>query len=117
MFASQKSNVMIRFIFYCLLVAFLCSCGGGKPPDSEIKKKILMSYVCNETATVNNLTIHETKDAESIGGNKGYEYVVSGEIEWKEGCREFGMNAEPGRTERFENKRVFLIKGDDGKWH
>ena len=99
-----------------LLLLFTVACK-SKPSEKDIKKKILLDYICAETANVNDMRIVNTKDAEGIFGNKGYEYTISGEIQWANGCREFGSGLPPGHTERFENKRVFLIKGNDGKWY
>ena len=99
-----------------LLVLFLASCQ-GKPSDNDIKKKILLEYICADGAKVNNLKIISTKDAQSFAGLKGFEYQVSGEMEWTNGCREFGAMLPPGHKEPFDNKQVVLIKGDDGNWH
>ena len=98
-----------------LAILFLTACK-SKPSENDIKKKILLEYICPETAKVNDLKILSTKDAVAIFGNKGYEYRVSGEIEWAEGCREFGSQLPPGHTEKFDNKTVFLIKTNDGNW-
>lgn len=97
-----------------LALVILSSCGGGKPSNSDIEKKIVMEYTCPETAEVRNLNIVDTKDAEGISGAKGYEYTVSGEVVWPKGCNEFGT-VQPGHSEKFENKHVFLIEAD-GKW-
>ena len=98
-----------------LMLLFLGACK-SKPSEKDIKKKILLEYICAETAKVNELRILSTKDAVAIFGNKGYEYAVSGEVEWPDGCREFGSGLPPGHREKFENKTVFLIKGNDGEW-
>jgi hypothetical protein len=98
-----------------MMLIVLAGCK-GKPSEKDIKKKILLDYVCAETAKVNNMQILSTKDAVAIFGNKGYEYEVSGEVEWTDGCREYGTRLDPGFTEKFEHKRVFLIKGNDGVW-
>lgn len=87
----------------------------GKPSDKDIKKKILLEYICAENASINDLKILSTKDAESFAGYKGYEYEVEGEVEWPAGCQQFGAMLPPGHREKFD-KRVFLIKGDDGVW-
>ena len=97
------------------IVLFMLSCN-SKPSDNDIKKKILMEYVCAENAKVSNLKIISTKDAESFVGLKGYEYEVKGEVEWANGCREFGAGIPPGYIEKFDGKKVFLIKGEDGVW-
>lgn len=99
-----------------LLLVLLASCH-GKPSDNDIKKKILMEYICAEGAKVNDLRVISTKDAESFVGLKGFEYQVAGEVEWTNGCREFGAMLPPGYKEKFDSKRVVLIKGDDGDWH
>jgi hypothetical protein len=97
----------------CLSLLIFYSCK-RKPSDSDIERKILMEYTCFETAKVNALEIVNSKDAEAISGATGYEYTVSGEIIWPNGCNEFG-NVPPGFTEKFQNKKVFLIKVD-GNW-
>jgi hypothetical protein len=98
-----------------LPLLFLVSCH-GKPSDNDIKKKILLEYICAENARVNDLKIVNTKDAESIAGLKGFEYQVEGEVEWTGGCQEFGAMLPPGHKEKFTDKSVFLIKGEDGIW-
>jgi hypothetical protein len=112
-----KADHMKKILFAAGLLLMLCitSCN-NKPSDNDIKKKILLEYVCAENAQVNDLKIVHTKDAESIAGLKGYEYVVQGEVEWTKGCQEFGAMLLPGQREKFEDKRVFLIKGEDGVW-
>ncbi|MET0636674.1 MAG: hypothetical protein ABWZ25_11660 [Chitinophagaceae bacterium] len=105
---------MQRLTILIISSIIFISCN-SKPSDRDIEKKILMEYTCFEKARVDNLKILDTKDAEGISGNKGYEYVVSGEIVWPEGCNEFG-NLAPGSKEPFADKHVFLIKTDEGKW-
>jgi hypothetical protein len=100
-------------VILVLFLVFAAACS-SKPSDTDIKRKLLMDYVCAETATVNGLKINSTKDAESIAGFKGYQYSVSGEVEWTKGCAEFGTGIPPGFTEKFENKQVILIKSDEG---
>jgi hypothetical protein len=90
----------------------LYSCG-GKPSEADIKKKILLEYVCNETAKVNSLKIIKTEETETISGGAAYKYTVSGEVEWPDGCTEFGTRLEPGRKESFE-KVIYLGKGSNG---
>ncbi len=96
-----------------LFIIFLYSCS-SKPSNADIEKKVLLEYICPETAKVNNLKIESSKDAESILGMKGYQYTVSGEVIWKDGCNEFGSGIAPGYTEKFANKSVTLIKTDQG---
>lgn len=102
-------------VLMLFLIAGIVACN-SKPSENDIKKKVLLDYVCAETAQVNDMKIVSVKDAESIFGLKGYEYQVSGEIEWTNGCRQFGAGLPPGHKERFEDKRVFLIKGEDDVW-
>lgn len=106
---------MITKLFCCALsaITLFASCS-SKPSHADIEKKLLMEYVCAETAKVNGLHIDDTKDAESIIGLKGFQYTVSGEVEWKAGCSDYGTRIQPGFTEKFENKTVTLIKTDDG---
>lgn len=92
---------------------FLFGCK-NKPSDKDIAKKILIEYTCAETAKVNSLEIVKSSPTTSIFGFKGYEYIVSGEVEWPTGCTEFGTALPAGYKEKFDNKRVVLIKSDDG---
>jgi hypothetical protein len=106
---------MIRKILFVCAIAllFFCSCK-SKPSNADIEKKVLLEYTCAETAKVNALQVLKSTPTTSIFGLKGYEYLVSGEIEWPSGCTEFGTGLPPGYKENFENKRVVLIKGEDG---
>jgi hypothetical protein len=108
----------MKKISVCSIVLSLLLLGAcnTKPSDKDIKNKILLDYICAETATVNDLKILNTRDAVAIFGNKGLEYQVSGEVTWEKGCREFGSMLFPGHKERFENKTVFLIKDNEGNW-
>ncbi|RYZ28536.1 MAG: hypothetical protein EOO10_09250 [Chitinophagaceae bacterium] len=103
---------------YCLVLATclggLFSCSGG-PSDEDIKKKILLEYVCMETAEVEDLKVVESKKAETISDAKGYEYTVSGDVVWKDGCNESLRPTPAGYKERFENKKVYLVK-TEGEW-
>ena len=74
-----------------------------------------MEYVCAETAKVNNLKILKTKETESTGGPHIFDYTVSGEVEWPNGCKEMDKNTPAGTKEKFE-KQVVLSKTEDGKW-
>ena len=103
------------FIGLLLLSSIVLYSCGGKPSETDIKKKILLEYVCNETAKVNDLKILKTEETETVVGNKAYKYTVSGEVEWPDGCTEFGTRLEPGRKETFE-KVVYLGSDGNGKW-
>jgi len=105
----KKSLLLISLI----LVVFFCSCK-SKPSDKDIAKKILIEYTCAETAKVNSLEIIKSSPTTSLFGFKGYEYIVSGEVEWPTGCTEFGTSLPSGYKEKFDNKRVVLIKGEEG---
>lgn len=74
-----------------------------------------MEYVCMETAEVENFKVIDKRDAETVSDAKGYEYTVSGEVVWKDGCKEFGTGTPPGFKEKFENKKVYLVK-TEGEW-
>lgn len=102
------------YLFLSSSALFLIGCSGG-PSDSDIKKKLLQEYVCMETAGVENLNVKDKQDAETVSGVKGYVYTVSGEVVWKDGCKEFGTGTPPGFKEKFENKKVYLVKVD-GEW-
>jgi hypothetical protein len=102
-----------QILFYLLVVLLFCSCK-SKPSDADIKRKILLDYTCPETVQVSFMQINNTEVATSFIGLKGYEYTVSGEVEWKEGCNDFGTNLPRGYKEKFANKKVILIKGEEG---
>lgn len=99
-----------------ICVSILFAACSSKPSASDIKRKVLLEYVCYETAKVNNLEVIEEKDAQALSGNEAYEYVVSGEVEWPSGCREFGTGIPVGGKEKFNKKSVFLVKTDKGDW-
>lgn len=108
---------MTRYITAFMLLSaslFLYSCSGS-PSEGDIKKKILLEFVCNETAKVNGLKILETEETETVAGRKAYRYKVSGQVEWPSGCTEFGTRLEPGRTEEFE-KNIYLGSDGNGNW-
>lgn len=96
------------------LVIFSVGCS-NKPSDKDISKKILMEYVCAETAKVNDLKILKTEETEATPDVHVFNYTVSGEVEWPDGCTEMGTNTQKGSKEKFE-KIVTLFKGDDGNW-
>ena len=102
-----------QFLFYVITALFLCSCS-NKPGAEDIKRKIVLDYACPETVQVNILVINDTKETVSFISLKSFEYAVSGEVIWKDGCNEFGHSLKPGYKEKFENKTVILLKGDEG---
>lgn len=73
-----------------------------------------MEYVCPDAAKMTNLKMLNKKDAEGISGAKGFTYTVSGEVEWKKSCDESINQTPAGFKEKFENKTVVLIKGENG---
>jgi hypothetical protein len=102
-----------QFLLYLLIATFLSSCN-DKPADEDIKRKIVLDYACPETVLVSAMQITGVKETTSFIGSKEYEYSVSGEVFWKDGCNEFGSSLTAGYREKFENKKVILIKGDEG---
>jgi hypothetical protein len=106
---------MARKLFFILFPAIILFSGcKNQPSNADIEKKILLEYTCAETAKVNSLQIIKSTPTTSLLGFKGYEYQVSGEVEWPGGCTEFGTSVPAGFKEKFENKTVVLIKGDEG---
>ena len=104
-----------NIVLVCLTsISLLYSCS-GKPSEKDISKKILIEYVCAETAKVNNLKISRTEETESTGGPHVFNYTVSGEVEWPEGCKEMGTNTPAGAREKFE-KKVVLSKKEGSNW-
>jgi hypothetical protein len=106
---------MKTIIYFCLVfIAFgFCSCK-GKPSKEDITKKILLEYVCPETAKVNDLKVLDKKETQSIFGLPALQYVVSGEVEWTTGCNEAFGTLPAGYKEKFDRKIVTLVKGEDG---
>ena len=96
------------------LISCLASCT-NKPSEKDITRKLLSTYVCKESATVNDLKILKTEETESTGGPHIYRYTVSGEVEWPEGCRENGTSTPPGTKEKF-NRLLTLYKAKNGDW-
>jgi|ADGO01.1.fsa_nt_gi hypothetical protein len=106
---------MLR-VFATILIASMVftSCSSG-PSADEIKKKILLNYVCRQTAKVNNLEVLEQKETKTMFGGKAMELLVSGEVEWPDGCKALGARVGPGYKEKFQRK-VFLSKLENGRW-
>ncbi len=104
----------MKVLYMLLATATLVSSCSDEPSHSDIEKKLLMEYVCPDAAKVNNMKITETRSAEGISGAKGYNYTVSGEVEWTKACDESINQTKAGFKEKFENKTVVLIKGENG---
>jgi len=112
-----KTTFMKRtfcFLSAVILAATFVSCS-SKPSDKDIQKKALLEYVCNETAKVNDFKVLRTQQTEGMSGDPVYQYTISGEVEWPDGCKEMGTNTAPGAKEKFE-KTVSLYKDEDGNW-
>src|SRR5579885_1044584 len=103
----------ITLLCFSIIIISMYSCS-SKPSTAQIEKKVLLDYVCPDAAKVNGFKIESTEATESIFGFKGYEYTVSGEIVWQNGCDEFGAGLPAGYSEKFNNKKVTLIKTDQG---
>lgn len=73
-----------------------------------------MDYPCPETVLVGAIQIIERKKTTPFLGLKGYQLLVSGEVIWKLGCNELGTIFPSGYKESFNNKKVVLIKGEEG---
>lgn len=102
-----------QYLLYGFGSLLFCSCS-TKPSEADIKRKIVLDYSCPETVEVNRITINSLKESTSFIGLKGYECTVSGEVSWKDGCNEYGSFHPAGFIEKFENKKVILINGDEG---
>jgi hypothetical protein len=107
---AQKSF----FLLQVSLVICFCSCS-NKPSEKDISKKLLLDYVCNNTAKVNDLKILQTEETKGTGQPHMFRFAVRGEIEWPNGCAEPGTNTPPGTKEKFE-RLVTLYKTDEGNW-
>lgn len=102
---------MKTFTCCAFLFAAISFCGcHSKPSEEEISNKVLMEYVCNETARVTDLKIINTKETETIFGTPALQYTVSGEVEWPQGCNQFFGNLPPAYKETFQNKTVTFAK-------
>ena len=95
-------------------IVVFTSCA-SKPTEKDIENKLLQNYVCNETAKVNKLKILKTEETKSTGGPHIFNYTISGEIVWPDGCTEKATNTPPGTKEKFR-RIVTLYKSGDGKW-
>lgn len=105
-----------RFFASCCVVIFLCSCN-NKPSDKDIASRVLDEYVCRETAKVITLNIIDSKETKTFLGGPAYQVIVSGEVSWPTGCREFGTNIPSGYSEKFTEKSITLVKDEEGDWH
>ena len=104
----------LSFLLSAVLTVCLYSCS-SKPSEKEISQKLLLDYVCRETAKVNHLKILRTEKTESTGQPTIFHFSVSGEVEWPTGCTEFGTNTPPGTKEKFE-RLVTLYETENGSW-
>jgi hypothetical protein len=105
---------MIKGIWCLFVVCTFClyACS-GRPSEADISKKILLEYVCAETAKVGNLKILRTEETEGTDQAHVFRYTVAGEVEWPKGCTEMGTATAPGTKEKFE-KLVVFAKTDEG---
>jgi hypothetical protein len=101
----------------CLIAVFAILIAGcaSKPSKQDISSKLLLDYICNEKARVNDLKILKTEETESTGEPPIFRYTISGEIEWPDGCTESGSNTPPGTKEKFK-RLITLYKTHEGKW-
>lgn len=102
-----------QILCYSIFKMILYSCS-NKPSEADIKRKIVLDYTCPETIQISSMQVINLKEASSFVGLKGFEYTVSGEVVWKDGCNEFGSSLPIGHKEKFKNKKVILIKGGEG---
>lgn len=102
-----------RLLIYFIFVVLFSSCK-TTPSHKDIEKKILFEYACAETAKINSLEIVKSSPTTTLFGLKGYEFIVNGEVEWPAGCTEFGTSLPSGYKEKFDNKRVVLVKSEQG---
>ena len=98
-------------LFVVLFLAASCS----KPSKKDIERKLLLDYVCAETAKVRDLKILKTEETESTGGPHIFNYSITGEIEWPDGCKEPSTNTPAGTTEKF-SRLLSLYKTEEGNW-
>ena len=112
---QTKPHDMLRLLFIASCFATILISCSSKPSNKDLEKHILIDYVCNETAKVHGLKVINTEKTENMMGGDAWRYTVSGEVEWPEGCREFGTGVQPGTREKFE-KTITLSKTDSGDW-
>ena len=97
---------MLPFFLFMSLVILFSSCS-SKPSDKEIKAKLLSEYGCADKAEVKDMKILSTKETKGTDIKHVYQYTVSGEIEWPQGCNEAGHQNTPGSREAFEKLKKY----------
>lgn len=98
-------------LIMCILILSSCS---SKPTEADITKKIAIEYVCPESIKLNNLTVSDGKEVKTFAGFSAYEVTVSGDAVWTKDCHEFGTGIPAGYKEKFTNKHLVFVKGEDG---
>ena len=97
-----------------LLAAVLfCSCKSG-PSEEELKHCLLRQYDCESAVQLNSFKIENSREVTGMLGDKEYEYIVSGEIEWTADCQAFFQLVHAGKKEHFTDKHIFMVKMDRG---
>ena len=104
-----------KSLFLFLIVTISFSACSGKPSEQDIKDKILLGYLCPESARVNDLTILKTEETKGTDNPHVFTYSVRGEIEWPDGCKLMGSGIQAGTKEKIE-KTVTLTKSGNGRW-
>ncbi len=98
----------------CLLsVVLFCSCK-SRPSDEEVKHCLLKQYDCENAVQLSEFKIENSREVTGLTGDKEYEFIVSGEVEWTADCSSFLQVIHAGKKERFSDKHVFLVKMDRG---
>ena len=98
----------------CIFAITLFGSCKSSPSDEDIRRKIALDYPCPETILVGPIQIIDRKPTTLFLGLKGYQLLVSGEVIWEMGCNELGTILPAGYKETFNNKKVVLIKGEEG---
>src|SRR5258708_4534155 len=101
------------FIGFLLPAVLFCSCKSG-PSEEEVKHCLLKQYECENAVQLNAFKIDNSRQVTGLMGDKEYEFIVSGEVEWVSDCQALFQLIRAGKKERFTDKHVFMMKMDNG---
>jgi len=101
------------YILIIVLLAALCSCK-SKPSEKEVMNCLLKQFDCGDNIRITQFEIENSQEGMAFMGQKQYEFIVSGEIEYTAGCQSFFQVIPAGTRQKVKDKHVFLVKMDKG---
>lgn len=105
----MKKLIFVPFIFMLVFV----SCH-NKPSEAAVQSCLLKQYDCSDHAKIISFKVENSAPIPEYMGTKGYEFIVSGQIEWTADCQSLFQVIPAGHIEAFQDKHVVLVKMDNG---